>query len=80
MNSENEQEISRQNLNSANEELNELKKENSNLREENKRLKDDKFKMDNNMIRKKKIEIVCQYIKEKYNINISNETLLKNFF
>ena len=80
MNCENEQEISRQNLNSAKEELNELKRENSNLREENKRLKDDKFKMDNNMIRKKKIEIICQYIKEKYNINISNETLLKKFF
>ena len=74
------QEISRQNLNSSKEELNELKRENSILREENKRLKDDKFKMDNNMIRKKKIEIICQYIKEKYNINISNETLLKKFF
>ena len=81
MTSEDEQEISRQNnINTANEELNELKKENLILREENIRLKDDKSKTDKSIIRKKKIEIICQYFKEKYNINISNDTLLKNFF
>ena len=79
--SEEEQENSIQNnINSTNEELNELRKENLNLKQENKRLKEDKSKMDKNIIRKKKIEIICQYVKEKYNINISNDTLLKKFF
>ena len=78
---EDEQEFSRQNsINSRNEELNELNKENLILREENIRLKDDKSKTDKSIIRKKKIGIICQYFKEKYNINISNDTLLKNFF
>ena len=67
-------------INSRNQELNELKKEYLTLREENLRLKDDKTNIDKNIFRKKKIEIICQYVKEKYNINISNDTLLKKFF
>ena len=74
---ENSGEIS---INSRNQELNELKKENLSLREENQRLKDDKTNIDKNISKKKKIEIICQYVREKYNINISNETLLKKFF
>ena len=67
-------------INSKNQELNELRKEYLTLREENLRLKDDKTNIDKNIFRKKKIEIICQYIQEKYNINISNDTLLKKFF
>ena len=57
--------------------LKEIKKENNFLKTENQRLIEEKIKIDSNNIRNKKIEILLNYIKSKYSINISKENLIK---
>ena len=57
--------------------LKEIKKENNYLKTENQRLIGEKIKIDSNNIRNKKIEILLNYIKSKYSINISKENLIK---
>ena len=57
--------------------LKEIKKENNYLKTENQRLIEEKIKIDSNNIRNKKIEILLNYIKSKYSINISKENLIK---
>ena len=59
------------------ERLKEKEKENRNLKMENNILKKEKIKADNNSIRNKKIEILIDFIKSKYNINISKDLLYK---
>ena len=59
------------------EKLKEIKKENINLKLDNKRLKEETIKVDNNLIRNKKIEIIIKYLKSRYNINISKDLLYK---
>ena len=59
------------------EKLKEIKKENRNLNLENKRLKEEKIQVDHNIIKNKKIEIIINYIKSKYNKNISKDLLTK---
>lgn len=59
------------------EELQKFKEENNFLKEENQRLKIDKLNTDNNIYTKKKIEIICDYIKSNHGINISSDILFE---
>ena len=60
-----------------NKEYEELKNKNIILREENKRLKEDKKRINNNVLRRQKMEIIREYIKSNNQIKISSNSLLK---
>ena len=60
-----------------NKELNEVKNKNDLLREENQRLINEKSKISKNIFIRKKIDIICHYIKSNYNMNLSTDILFK---
>ena len=66
--------------NETHNEIKQLNEENIFLKKENKRLKEVYVKIRNNSIRKKKTEIICEYIKSKYNVEISNDILINKLF